>query len=107
MSDIEKIIEEETDASEANPDAPIAKGAKVTRLNRRRSTVYSIRLNPDEVAALQSIADAAGVPGSTLARAWIVERIQEEAGLSDAEAELRAAQRHLTHLKRHLRHQAS
>jgi len=108
MSDIEKIIEEETDASEANPDAPIAKGAKVTRPNRRRSTVYSIRLNPDEVAALQSIADVAGVPGSTLARAWIVERIQEEeAGLSDAEAELRAAQRHLTHLKRHLRHQAS
>ena len=90
MSDIEKIIEEETEASEANPDAPIAERAKVTRPNRRRSTVYSIRLNTDEVAALQSIADAAGVPGSTLARSWIVERIQEEeAGLSDAEAELR------------------
>ena len=80
----------------------------VTRPNRGRSTVYSIRLNPDEVAALQSIADAAGVPGSTLARSWIVQRIQEEqAGLSDAEAELRAAQRHLAHLQRHLRQQAS
>ncbi len=51
--------------------------------------MYSIRLNPDEVASLQYIPDAAGVPGSTLARSWIVERIQEEqAGLSDAEAEL-------------------
>jgi len=108
MSDINKIIETETEASESNRDAPIPEGAKITRPNRGRSTVYSIRLNPDEVAALQSIAYAAGVPGSTLARSWIVERIQEEqAGLSDAEAELRAAQRHLTHLQRHLRQQAS
>jgi predicted transcriptional regulator len=108
MSDIDKIIEAETEASENNRDAPIPEGAQITRPNRGRSTVYSIRLNPDEVAALQSIADAAGVPGSTLARSWIVERIQEEqAGLSDAEAELRAAQRHLTHLQRHLRQQAS
>lgn len=53
----------------------------------------------EAVAALQSIADAAGVPGSTLARSWIIERIQEEqADLTDAEAELRAAQRHLTEL---------
>jgi hypothetical protein len=108
MSDIEKIIEEETEASETNPDAPVPDGAKVTRPNRGRSTVYSIRLNPDEVAALQSIAETAGIPGSTLARSWIVERIQEEGvGLNDAEAELRAAQRHLAHLQRHLRQQAS
>jgi predicted transcriptional regulator len=54
--------------------------------------VYSIRLNPDEVAALQSLAETVGVPGSTLARSWIVERIQEEqAGLTDPETELRAA----------------
>src|ERR1700680_3747288 len=108
MSNAEKIIEEETEASETNRDAPIAKGARITRPNRARATVYSIRLNPDEVAALQSLADAAGVPGSTLARSWIVERIREEqAGLSDAEAELHAAQRHLAHLQRHLRPQAS
>lgn len=108
MSDIEKIIEEETDASEANRDAPIPEGAKVTRPNRGRSTVYSIRLNPAEVAALQSLAETAGVPGSTLARSWIVERIQEEqAGLSDAEAELRAVQRHLAHLQKHLQRHAS
>ena len=39
MSDIEKIIEEETEASETNPDAPVPDGAKVTRPNRGRSTV--------------------------------------------------------------------
>jgi len=108
VSDIEKIIEEETAASEANRDAPIPDEAKVSRPNRSRSTVYSIRLNPEEVSSLQSLADAAGVPGSTLARSWIVERIREEqTGLNDAEAELRAAQRHLAHLQKHLRRQAS
>jgi predicted transcriptional regulator len=108
MSNIEKILEEETEASEANRDAPIPEGASVTRPNRRRSTVYSIRLNPDEVSALQSLADAAGVPASTLARAWIVDRIREQqAGLTDAEAELRAAQRHLAHLQSHLRQQTA
>lgn len=108
MTNIEKVIEDETEASESNRDAPIPKGAMITRPNRGRSMVYSIRMNPDEVAALQSFADAAGVPGSTLARSWIVERIQDEkVGLSDAEIELRAAQRHLAHAQRHLRQQAS
>ena len=39
MSDIKKIIEAETEASENNRDAPITEGAKVTRPNRvaRRS----------------------------------------------------------------------
>lgn len=108
MSEIEKIIEEETEDSETNSDAPIPDNAKMSRPNRSRSTVYSIRLNPEEVAALQALAEVAGVPGSTLARSWIVERIREQqTGLNDAEAELRAAQRHLAHLQRHLRQQAS
>lgn len=108
MNKVEKLINEETEASEENPDAELPAGARVSRPNRGRSTVYSIRLNPGEVVALQALADAADVPASTLARSWIVERIREEqAGLSDAEAELRAAQRHLDHLKRHLRSEAS
>ena len=48
MSDIKKIIEAETAASEGNRDAPIREGAKTTRPNRGRSTVYSIRLNLDD-----------------------------------------------------------
>ena len=34
MSDITKIIEAETEASEDNRDAPVPEGAKVTRPNR-------------------------------------------------------------------------
>jgi hypothetical protein len=108
MSDIEKLIDQETEASEQNRDAPVPGGATVTRPNRARSMVYSIRLNPDEVVALHALADAAGLPASTLARSWIVERIrEEETELTDAEAELRAAQRHLAHLQRRLRNKAS
>jgi len=108
MSDIRKLIEQEREASEADPDTPLPKGARVTRPNQRRSTVFSIRLNADEVAALQSLADMAGLPASTLARAWIVERLREEQeDAGDAEAELRAARRHLAHLQKYLRNEAS
>jgi len=108
VSEIAKLISQEAEAAEADRDAPLPAGAVLSRPNRGRSTVYSIRLNPEEVAALQDLADAANVPSSTLARSWIVERIREEKeGLSEPAAELRAAQRHLAHLERHLRRDAS
>ena len=63
MSDVEELINEEAEASETNPDAPVpAEAAMVSRPSRGRSTVYSIRLNPDEVVDLQALADAADVP---------------------------------------------
>ncbi|MGI9192971.1 MAG: hypothetical protein ACR2FO_00435 [Actinomycetota bacterium] len=103
MSKVEKLIAREGEASEANRDAPIPKGARVTRPNRGRSTVYSIRLNPEEIAEVQALADSAQLPASTLVRSWIIERVRFERGeISDAEAELCAAQLHLAHLKRHL-----
>lgn len=107
-NDIEQLIAEEAAASEGNPDAPIPASATVSRPNRARSTVYSVRLDPDEVAAVHALADAAGLPASTLVRSWIVERVRVERGeVGGAEAELLAAQRHLAHLRRHLTHQAS
>jgi len=78
MNDIEKLIDQETESSEEDRDAPIPAGATLSRPNRARSAVYSIRLDPDEVIALQTIAEAAGLPSSTLARSWIVGRIREE-----------------------------
>ena len=107
-TEIQRLVADEAAASEANPDAPIPAASRVSRPNRARSTVYSIRLNPDEVAEVQALADAAGLPASTLVRSWIIERIRAEHGdVSEAEAELRAAQRHLAHLERHLREHAS
>jgi hypothetical protein len=107
-TDIERLLAEEAADSESNPDAPLAAGSTISRANRARSTVYSVRLNPDEMAAVQALAEAAGLPASTLVRSWITDRIRAEQGeVSDAESELRAAQRHLAHLERHLRQHAS
>jgi len=100
---IKQRVAEEAAASDANPDAPTPHGAMVSRPNGSRSTVYSIRLNPDEVEAVQALADAAGLPPSTLVRSWIIDRMRIEHGeIDEAEAELHAAQRHLAHLERHL-----
>lgn len=100
---IKQRIDEEAAASDENQDAPISSGAVVSRPNRARSTVYSIRLNTEEVASVQTLADEAGLPPSTLVRSWIVERVRlEQDDVGDAEAELNAAQRHLAHVKRHL-----
>lgn len=63
------------DQAEANRDAPLPSDAVGTRPNLKRSTVYSVRLTVDEVAALQAVAEQAGLPASTLVRSWIVERL--------------------------------
>jgi hypothetical protein len=75
------------DGAEANRDAPMPSGTSGKRANHGRSTVYSIRLTSDEVAAVQAAADRAGLPASTLVRSWIVDRLR---GTSSAEATLRA-----------------
>jgi hypothetical protein len=80
-SELERKVREE---AEATRDAPLPiEGGE--RPNRGRSTVYSVRLNPSEVAAVQAAADRAGLPTSTLVRSWIVERAtSENAGNGDA-----------------------
>src|ERR1700730_256392 len=77
---VERLVAEEAAASDANPEAPVPDGATLSRPNRARSTVYSIRLNPEEVAEVQTLAEAAGPPASTLVRSWIIERIRAEHG---------------------------
>jgi len=73
-TDIERLLAEEAADSESNPDAPFAAGSTISRPNRVRSTVYSVRLNPEEVAAVQALAEAAGLPASTLVRSWITDQ---------------------------------
>ena len=77
------------DDAEANRDVPLSDGVVGTRPNLGRSVVYSVRLMPDEVAAVQAAADRAGLPSSTLVRSWIVERLNSGTA-SSAEANLRA-----------------
>lgn len=104
--DIERLLAEEAEASETDQDAPVAANATLSRPNQERSAVYSVRLYPDEIVALRALADASGVPASTLVRSWILEHTERDQ-ISDAESELRAAQLHLAHLQQHLSQHAS
>lgn len=75
MSDLDALLDTEAEHTEQHRDEPATPGTKVTKPGQARSTVYSVRLNPDEVAALQVLADEAGLPPSTLVRSWILERL--------------------------------
>ena len=56
---LHKLIGIETTSSIEGPDAPIAHGTRISRPNRNRSTVYSVRLSSDEVASVQELTDEA------------------------------------------------
>lgn len=45
---------------------------------QRRTLVYSVRLSPQENNAIQKIADLKHLPASTLVRAWILDRLEQE-----------------------------
>lgn len=64
---INDLIAAEAAAAEQNPDAPLKAGSTITRGHSRAKTLQ-IRLNDDELAALSSLAEARGIPVSTLAR---------------------------------------
>jgi hypothetical protein len=75
MSDLNELIDEETEASELGRDAEPTAATKVSRPNRNKSKVFSVRLSESEMAALQEIADKANLAASTLARSLIVSQL--------------------------------
>jgi hypothetical protein len=77
MSKIDDLIAVEGAEAEA---AQVPEDVKGERRNRGRSVMFSIRLNPDEVAELERYAGQRGLPARTLARAWILTRLREETG---------------------------
>ncbi|MPV50652.1 MULTISPECIES: hypothetical protein [unclassified Pseudactinotalea] len=83
--DLADVLRLEAEAAEANPDAPLRPGTLITRRNQR-SRVYSLRLNESEIEALEAAAERAGIPASTLARTWIVERLAEGDDTTDLRA---------------------
>lgn len=69
MNEIKKLIEEESAAAEK---ADMPANARPTRRGHGRAQVLSIRLNPDENAALIAAADRARLPVSTYVRTLIL-----------------------------------
>lgn len=84
--EIEQLIYEEAEASELNQDAEPTADTKVSRPNRNKAKILSVRLTGDELKALQERAESAGVGPSTMARNLIVR------GLDGPEGEDQLAQ---------------
>jgi hypothetical protein len=63
----------------ANPDAPFPAGVdyQVSRPNRRRQ-LFTLRLSDGEYGAIQRAAADRHLPPSTLARAWLLDRLTHE-----------------------------
>jgi hypothetical protein len=80
MSKIDDLIAAEGAAAE---EEQLAENATAERRNLGRSVMFSIRLNPDELAELERYAGQRGLPARTLARAWILARLREETGDQD------------------------
>lgn len=84
MSKIDKLIAADGAAAETGQLPEEVKGK---RRNLGRSVMFSVRLNPDELAELERYADQRGLPARTLARAWILDRLRaQNAGGDDLAA---------------------
>ncbi len=78
MSDLARLLAEEGNYAEQHRDDPIPLNAVSTRPNQAKSVMFSLRLNPDELTALQELAREREVPASALVRGWITQRITAE-----------------------------
>lgn len=81
-AELRRLIAEEAEHAEATKDDPIPAEAlaRATRPNLAKSVTFSLRLNPEELAAVQAAAEDRGIPVSTLVRGWIVRQLAAESG---------------------------
>ncbi|MBO0880984.1 MAG: hypothetical protein J2P17_11700 [Mycobacterium sp.] len=77
---VKDMLEQIAAESEATMNDPMPAGTVYTRPNRAKSVsvTFSLRLKPDELAAVQQIADERGVPASTVVRGWIARQLEAE-----------------------------
>jgi len=98
-AELERLIAEETEASEQARDEPIS--ARAARKQPTRSVVYSIRLTPEQTAEIQRIAEAAGIPAAGLVRGWVLQGLAAEREGS-VEQTVEALSRDVARLRRQL-----
>jgi hypothetical protein len=82
--ELRDLMDEEARAAEAaaaddeDDGAPLPPDVKVSRPNRARSKVLQVRLNPDEMEAVEAIAARRDLPPSTVAREWLLRMIEQD-----------------------------
>ena len=72
-SNIQKLIENVAAEADASRDAPMPAGATPMRPNK--SVPVAVRLAPDDVAAIEILANKLDVPISSLLRGWILDAL--------------------------------
>ena len=76
--ELRRLIAAEAEHAETTMNDPMPEGTVWTRPNLARSVMFSLRLNPEELAEVQAIADDRGIPASTLVHGWIVRQLAAE-----------------------------
>ncbi|MGI8723346.1 MAG: hypothetical protein ACR2JG_14100 [Geodermatophilaceae bacterium] len=61
----------------ANSGQPYPEGTAITRPNAP-SRMFNLRLSDEQFDALQQVANAKHLPMSTMARTWLLDRLDEE-----------------------------
>lgn len=98
-SELERLIAEETEASERTRDEP--QSQRAVRKRRTRSVVYSIRLMPEQTLEIKRLADKAGVTVAVLVRGWVLQGLAAEQDTS-VEQTVEALSRDVERLRRQL-----
>lgn len=98
-AELERLIAQETEASERTRDEPLS--ARAVRKKPARSVVYSIRLTPEQTGEIQRIADVAGIPAAGLVRGWVLQGLAAEREES-VEQTVEALSRDVARLRRQL-----
>lgn len=72
-TEIDAQLDTEVEDSERTRDEPM----DTNEMRSNRSVVFTLRLNPDELQAVNDAAAVADLPSSTLVRAWILDRLKQ------------------------------
>lgn len=89
----------------SDPDAPLPAHVKVSRPGHTRSKVLQVRLNPEEMAALEEIAKRRELPASTVVREQILRLLDADAGDAGPLGHLLVAAEQVTEYAREVRRQ--
>lgn len=80
--ELRELLDREARAAEETPDEddgqPLPPHVKVSRPGRARAKVLEVWLNPDEMDALEEIAQRRRIPVSTVARAQLLQLIEKD-----------------------------
>lgn len=92
IGDLLAQVSDEAEAAEltSNSNAALPPHVKVSRPGYSRSKVLQVRLNPEEMAALEAIAESRELPVSTVAREQILRLIAASEAGADSPGTLSA-----------------